>query len=170
MSNRASYMQAITAGDGMAGAGDVLPPGNSGHVNVPELAASQAGRGPEGLTDQLELYANYDYKPHPHAPEEVAAVAVKSRMIRATTPSITGPVEPVRDLPADGLSPLLELQTASEPDGVTDAVSETTDEVTGTLEAASETDPTETGRGTDGTGSGLDGLTDTEPLGGLLDR
>jgi penicillin amidase len=183
MSNRASYMQAIAAGEGLDGAGDALPPGNSGHVNAAELVAAQAGRGPEHLTDQLELYANYEYKPHPHTREEVAETAVESTTVRATTPSLTGPAEPVRDLPADVLSPLLELQSASQPGDVTDAVSETTGAVTGAAESASEADPGGTaddaggsilgsGAATDDSAaeSGGDGLTDGGLLGGLLDR
>ncbi|RRJ33574.1 penicillin acylase family protein [Halocatena pleomorpha] len=55
------------------GAGrSILPPGNSGHLSVGELIGTVRGSPPDRLTDQLELYERFEYKPFP---VERAAVA-----------------------------------------------------------------------------------------------
>jgi penicillin amidase len=104
MSNRASYMQAIEIGGGLARSGDVLPPGNSGQVNLAELVAALAGSGPDRLTDQLALYREYGYKPHPITREDIEQVATEQRTVQTTTPDLDGPVRGVRELSRDAAS------------------------------------------------------------------
>lgn len=83
MSNRASYQQAIAIGEGEGSERDlaksVLPPSNSGHMNTWELIAAQFGQEPSRLTDQLDLYANFDYKPHPITREAVEERTIDER-------------------------------------------------------------------------------------------
>jgi acyl-homoserine lactone acylase PvdQ len=80
MTNRASYQQSVAVGEGEGPERDraksVLPPANTGHVNLWELIASQFGREPDRLTDQLDTYANFEYSPHPITRERVEERAV----------------------------------------------------------------------------------------------
>lgn len=110
MRNRASYNQAISiqsaiATDGdtwQAAAGDVMPPGNSGHINGVELLRAQAtGDEPDRLTDQLDLYVHNEYKPHPVTREQVEQVAVERQQLQATGTAPDGAIEPSVDLPSD---------------------------------------------------------------------
>ncbi len=69
MTNRASYQQSVAVGEGEGSERDraksVLPPANTGHVNVWELVAAQFGHDPDRLTDQLETYVEFGYTPQP---------------------------------------------------------------------------------------------------------
>ena len=87
MVNRSTYQHAVEMGAGLEGSMDALPPSNSGHVTAPELARFLAGVSdePERVDDQLELYANFEYKPHPVTREQVESVAVTSQTLRATS-------------------------------------------------------------------------------------
>lgn len=110
MVNRATYQHAVAAGDGFgergadiaAVSGDALPPSNSGHVTADELAGYASGaRGePDRVDDQLDLYANFDYKPHPFTREQVESLAVARTTLRTSPVAQSVPVEPGRDLPA----------------------------------------------------------------------
>ena len=84
ISNRGSYQQSIAIGDGDGpehhAARSVLPPGNSAHVDIWELVSAQIGAEPDRLTDQLDIYAQFDYKPHALTRE-----AVESRTGDETT-------------------------------------------------------------------------------------
>jgi penicillin amidase len=86
MVNRSTYQHAVEMGAGLEGSMDALPPSNSGHVTAPELLQFLAGTSdePARVDDQLELYANFDYKPHPVTREQVESVAVTSETLRAT--------------------------------------------------------------------------------------
>lgn len=83
MERRTTEFRAISAADGPAidivnrgswnllvslatGTGrSVLPPGNSGHLSISELPGALKGSPPDRLTDQLELYERFEYKPFP---------------------------------------------------------------------------------------------------------
>lgn len=98
--NRASYNQAIDLGAGIEGSRDVLPPANTGHVDAVEAARIQAtGEEPDRLTDQLELYLDNVYKPHPHIRDHVEEAAVDTQTIRATPEHRSLPVEPASPPP-----------------------------------------------------------------------
>ena len=80
MSNRATYQQAIAMRESGADAGSVLPPSNTGQLRFGELLGVQLlDTEPDRLTDQLELYAEFGYKPHPVTREEVERHATDSR-------------------------------------------------------------------------------------------
>lgn len=104
MRNRASYNQALDAADWrasdeatwQAAASDVLPPGNDGVITSAELATVQAtGEEPDRLTNQLDLYINNVYKPHPVTREQVEQVAVQRDTIRTKDGNLDDPFEPV---------------------------------------------------------------------------
>lgn len=86
MSNRSSYPIVFEMDAGIENAGATLPPGNSGHLNGVELAATTADRSnePDRLTDQLGLYENYEYKPMPVTAAEVDSVAVARETLTPT--------------------------------------------------------------------------------------
>ena len=69
MTNRASYQQSVAVGAGEGGERDcaksVLPPSNTGHLNLWELVAAQFGHEPGRLTDQLDTYTRFGYSPNP---------------------------------------------------------------------------------------------------------
>lgn len=75
MTNRASYQQSVAVGEGEGAERDraksVLPPANTGHVNLWELMAAQFGHEPGRLSDQLDTYAEFAYTPHPVTREGV---------------------------------------------------------------------------------------------------
>jgi hypothetical protein len=120
MCNRASYNQALDTADCGASdeatwqdaAGDVMPPGNDGVITVDELARAQAtGEEPDRLTNQLDLYVNNVYKPHPATREQVEQVAVERQTLQAVPRSPDGPVEASGDVSAD----LFDAAVADEP-------------------------------------------------------
>jgi hypothetical protein len=79
MTNRASYQQSIEMGsDGAVEALSVLPPSNTGHVDTWELLATQFGNEPDRLTEQVDLYENFRYTPHPVQREAVEEQATDS--------------------------------------------------------------------------------------------
>lgn len=84
-SNRASYQQSIAIGEGEGAERDlarsVLPPSNTGHLNTWELLATQLGQEPPRLTKQLDIYKDFDYKPHPIARESVEERAEDERTL-----------------------------------------------------------------------------------------
>ena len=77
MSNRPSYARVIGLGADAPPARSVLPPANSGHLNTWEVLKTLITEEPGRLTDQLDLYADFEYKPHPVAREGVEARAVE---------------------------------------------------------------------------------------------
>jgi penicillin amidase len=81
MTNRASYQQSVAVGAGEGSERDraksVLPPANTGHVNLWELLAAQFGHGPDRLTEQLEPYTEFGYTPHPVTRKRVAELTVE---------------------------------------------------------------------------------------------
>ncbi|WP_255195930.1 penicillin acylase family protein [Halorarius litoreus] len=109
MVNRSTYQHAVAIGEGLdvtgealaAVSGDALPPSNSGHVSADELAGFLSGQmdEPERVDDQLELYASFDYKPHPITREQVASVAVSTQTLQTTPVAQNVPIEPGRDIP-----------------------------------------------------------------------
>ncbi|WP_255149602.1 penicillin acylase family protein [Halorarius halobius] len=110
MVNRATYQHAVAIGEGLDEtgraiadvSGDALPPSNSGHVSADELVGFLSGQQnePDRVDEQLELYANFDYKPHPITREQVESVAVETTTLRAIPALENVPIEPGRDLPA----------------------------------------------------------------------
>lgn len=104
MTNRGSWNQLVAVGEGLDAARSVLPPGNSGHLSGPDLARTQgSGDEPARLTDQLELYRNFAYKPFPVTRDEVADVATTSRTLRVTRtpPGSVDELDVPGGLPAD---------------------------------------------------------------------
>ncbi len=85
MTNRASYQQSIAVGAGEGPERDraksVLPPANTGHVDLWELLATQLGHEPDRLTDQLDRYTAFEYKPHPITRGRVAERTVDETRI-----------------------------------------------------------------------------------------
>jgi hypothetical protein len=82
MTNRASFQQSIAIGQGSGSERDlaksILPPANTGHVNLWELIASQFGVEPDRLTSQLDRYSNFGYTPHPISRNRVTERADES--------------------------------------------------------------------------------------------
>jgi acyl-homoserine lactone acylase PvdQ len=142
MRNRSSYNQAIEieraqkepseaalaseeVGEWATYAGDVLPPGNSGQLTAAELARGQAtGEYPDRLTDQLALYVNNVYKPHPVTRRQVEDVADTTETIRTTPERPDAPLVPIGSPPPEVLAQLLGDTTSG---GSTDADETTTD-------------------------------------------
>jgi hypothetical protein len=91
VTNRASYLLALEPAaefDTEAPTlGAALPPGNSGHLNGPELAATTLDpeNEPDRLTNQLQLYVDYEYKPLPVGREAVETVATETETLVATS-------------------------------------------------------------------------------------
>ena len=82
MMNRGSWNQVVALGEDLEESKGVLPPGNSGHVSLHELVPTALGHGPDRLTDQLDLYRRFDYKPLPVERDDVERVAVDDERIR----------------------------------------------------------------------------------------
>jgi penicillin amidase len=149
MVNRSTYQHAVAIGEGLQAtgdditnySGDALPPSNSGQVNAAELAGFLSGAQgePERVDDQLELYANFDYKPHPITREQVESVAVRTETLQTTPVAQNAPIEPGRDLPqrliagrvpdvpADSGTPSAPADVSTD-DGSADAGDETSDD------------------------------------------
>lgn len=98
MTNRASFQQSIAIGEGPDASKSVLPPGNSGHQNLAELPGTLTGDEPDRLTDQLELYANFAYKPHPVTDEGIDRETVSTGQTVTTNEEIAEATRPVTDL------------------------------------------------------------------------
>ncbi|HLF16947.1 MAG TPA: hypothetical protein VI796_05920, partial [Candidatus Thermoplasmatota archaeon] len=83
MVNRGSWVQVVAIGEGLAGAGSVLPPGNSGFLSSAELALSLAGAQPQParMTAELEHYVTFAYKPFALTADEVATVTVSTETL-----------------------------------------------------------------------------------------
>ncbi len=103
MTNRSSYPQSVVVGAGPEN-GATLPPSNSGHQNAVELLGTLAGNEPARLTNQLDLYVDFEKKPTAVAREDVEALAVSQRTIRATTEQQAETVRPATDLAVKLLS------------------------------------------------------------------
>jgi penicillin amidase len=115
MRNRASYNQLLDVDGWQAddeavwqdAAGDVFPPGNNGVITADELAQMQAtGEEPDRLTDQLGLYTDNEYKPHPATREQVEAVAVETTTVRTVSRPSPRAVTPSSDVSPESLSNL----------------------------------------------------------------
>jgi penicillin G amidase len=78
MVNRGSWVQVVAVGQGLEGAGSVLPPSNTGLLTGPELLLVLAGglAEPARLTSELNHYVDFSYKPFPLTAAEVDAVTV----------------------------------------------------------------------------------------------
>jgi acyl-homoserine lactone acylase PvdQ len=78
MVNRGTWIQVLAMGQGLDGAKGVIPPSNDGHVNTADLVNGRLldGDEPDRLTNQLELYRNFEYKPFPLMESEVDSVSV----------------------------------------------------------------------------------------------
>ncbi len=74
--NRGSWNFLVSLGTGAGRS--VLAPGNSGHLSVGELFGTIRGSPPDRLTDQLELYERFEYKPFPVERAAVVANAERS--------------------------------------------------------------------------------------------
>jgi hypothetical protein len=94
MSNRASYAILFEMNAGIEGAGATLPPGNSGHINVPELLLTTADseNEPDRITNQMSLYQTYEYKPLPVTRQEVEDVATNSKTVIPINRPLASPI------------------------------------------------------------------------------
>jgi penicillin amidase len=97
MTNRSSFPQSYVVGEGLEN-GASLPPSNSGHQNVVELLGTLAGNEPDRLTNQLDLYENFEYKPLPLAREGVEERATAQETLRTQSEEIADAGRPVTDL------------------------------------------------------------------------
>lgn len=107
MSNRGSWNQLVAIGQGLEASRSVLPPANSGHLSGPELAATQGpGEEPDRVTDQLDLYRSFAYKPFPVTDEQVESVTDTTTELQVTTvPELDiDAADPETDLSGDLLS------------------------------------------------------------------
>ena len=59
----------------------VLPPGNSAHLSVGELLQGGTANPPTRLTDQLEAYENFAYRPFPVGRRAVEANAERQEVL-----------------------------------------------------------------------------------------
>ena len=74
MVNRGSYNFVVAlgpAGEPATAAESILPPSNSGHLPPAALVATIRGNEPDRLTDQLDRYEAFEYKPMPVTRERV---------------------------------------------------------------------------------------------------
>ena len=86
----ALLVAAVPAGAAVRKAGDVLPPGQSGFVPASGLSS---GTGSPHLTDQVDLFVNFQFKPHTFGQpgtEEQPRPGVKIVRDSYGVPSITG--------------------------------------------------------------------------------
>jgi penicillin amidase len=91
MVNRGSWNQVVSlAPDGEAMG--ILPPGNSAHVSLRALPRVVFGRDPDRLTDQLERYVNFEYKPLPVTEREVDEAVVEEERLRVRRSRVWGPL------------------------------------------------------------------------------
>jgi|GEM_PF-1834208 penicillin amidase len=104
MSNRSSFQQSIVIGEGLDDSKSVLPPSNSGHQSIDELPLTLAGDEPDRLTNQLDLYVNFDYKPHPITREQVESQAVEQKTVRTGSYDTVDVGRPATDLAVKLLS------------------------------------------------------------------
>ena len=104
MSNRASFQQSIVIGRGLEHSRSVLPPSNSGHQTVVELPGTLAGEEPDRLTNQLDRYADFEYKPHPISREDVESVAVSAETLVAQSQAVADVARPATELAVKLLS------------------------------------------------------------------
>lgn len=118
MTNRGSWNQLVAIGEGLAGSKSVLPPANSGHLSGSELARTQgAGDEPARLTDQLELYRNFSYKPFPVTDDQVERVTVRTDELTVShvpDQTVAG-VDVPNDLPGELLATLTEPSDDGQP-------------------------------------------------------
>ena len=80
MVNRGSYNFVVAlgpAGEPATAAESILPPSNSGHLPLSALVGTLRGNEPDRLTDQLDRYERFEYKPMP-----VERAAVERRASR----------------------------------------------------------------------------------------
>ena len=75
--NRGSWNHVVAPGEGLDGAMGVLPPGNSGYVTLAEFMQMEEegpDAEPDRLSDQVEMFADFEYKPMPVTREQVESV------------------------------------------------------------------------------------------------
>lgn len=97
MTNRSSFPQSTVVGEGLSN-GATLPPSNSGHQNAVELLGTLSGDEPDRLTDQLDLYANYEYKPLALARPNVETRSVERTTARTQGETLSEAAAPATDL------------------------------------------------------------------------
>jgi penicillin G amidase len=87
MTNRATYYH-FHVGPDTAHSGSAMPPGQSGHLAAPELAAIVllSSPGPLHMSDQLALYNHFQLKVVPTTPAEIGAVAQAQRTLLVPSP------------------------------------------------------------------------------------
>lgn len=140
MSNRSSFQQSVVIGEGLDDSRSVLPPSNSGHQSIDELPLTLAGNEPDRLTNQLDLYANFDYKPHPITRKQVESRAVEQKTVQTGSYDATDIGRPATDLsvklisvPGGGIRAVRDVPTQVSRtingllDGVTEAPAELAD-------------------------------------------
>lgn len=98
----------------------VLPPSNTGHLTADEFANYLAtGEQPDRLTDQLELYVNFEFKHLPLFREEVEAATERSETL------VAGPSP--RRTPEVSLDERFDASDLPLPDAVSDEAAEPSD-------------------------------------------
>lgn len=93
MVNRGSWNQVVSLapdGDAMG----ILPPGNSGHIPLGALPGLVRGGEPDRLTDQLDRYVDFEYKPLPVTEAAVDDAVVEEEKLRVRRSRVW---EPLRD-------------------------------------------------------------------------
>lgn len=94
MVNRGSWNQVVALGERSDGQG-ILPPGNSGHVPLGKLPALVRGNEPDHLTDQLDRYVDFEYKPLPVTAVERGRVDWEEKQLRVRRSRVLGPLRDV---------------------------------------------------------------------------
>ncbi|MFB6171395.1 MAG: penicillin acylase family protein [Haloarculaceae archaeon] len=94
MVNRGSWNQVVALGEAAEGRA-VLPPGNSGHVPIRALPGLLRGREPAHLTDELDRYVNFEYRPLPVTAAEREAVDWTEQRLRVRRSRVLGPLRDV---------------------------------------------------------------------------
>ena len=91
--NRGSWNHVVALGQGLDQSRGVLPPGNSGYI-TPEEFERMREEGPQAepdrLSDQLEMYAAFEYKPLPITRDQIESVAESTTALEIATPEGTG--------------------------------------------------------------------------------
>ncbi|HEV8359232.1 MAG TPA: penicillin acylase family protein [Candidatus Thermoplasmatota archaeon] len=82
MTNRATYFH-FHVGTDITRSGSALPPGESGHLSVLDLAdvVLNGGQGPEHMRDQLPLYNAFELKPVPVTRAQAESLAAETQVL-----------------------------------------------------------------------------------------